>query len=226
MKALGQRGRFGLSALALIAFFCAAGWFCVTPIVDAARPLAEAILQMAGIAGKLDRSDDGGWVIWTQHVIVSGPPERLGQTAGLLLGVDDFRTLLRGVPIYLALMIASRPLLRPRFGRMGLGLAILFALFVLSACATVNFQFAVLVEQRANPLVSRITPPDFKIIAPAYGDVLFALAGYGNYLALMVLPLAAPLILWAGQSQDMVRRLLGAEPRVAADPSPDAPVAP
>jgi len=204
MKKIGARASFGLVALGALIVLLIAGWFCIPVLSHLLHGPTALLASVFGLATSIDVAPTGEWTIWSARRIDSGP--LLGRNAGIQLSLETFRSIMRGAPLYFALMLA--PPRAPRlFTKLIVGALILFIVFVLAALAEINLSNAVLVNGQAAPLGTRALPPNFTVTGERYSETAFNAAIYLRYVALFVAPLIAPVALWALQNPAAIAML-------------------
>ena len=83
---------------------------------------------------------------------------------------------------------------------------------------------AVILNHRSSLVTDNVPPPSFTVTRPALSGTAFFLSGLGMYLALQVLPLAAPIGLWAGLNPVGLKTLLLQPDGPAPSEDGEAPV--
>jgi hypothetical protein len=195
MNGLDARMRFGLVMFATLPGFLAITWFGAPTILEVLAPMAQAASRAVGQAQSLSVNPEGGWILMTDLVIESGPADMIGRNAGMVIGLDAMRNMLRALPILLALMLAP-PYDWRLPARLALSLAGLMLIFIVSMLAIFQGDLAVLINNQTSLVDERMRPPDFTVYAPDMSAFEFFLASFGYYLATQVVPLLAPVVLW------------------------------
>lgn len=191
------RYRFALLALAALLPLTTLWWLVVDDLIAALRPVTVFLVSTLLPVRDLIPNGHGGWTARTSLEITAGRPGAGQQEATFTVDAVLLRRYLVAVPFFLAL--AAAPPWAPRLLRLlAIGLSALAGLFVLSAASLVFTLLAVLVNHQPNPADrDYFVPPPFTVEAESYGGVAFFLAGLAFYAASYVLPLLAPILLWA-----------------------------
>lgn len=205
-----SRRRFALIAFlalgASLALWAVAQDAAASVMIAQARPLVEALAGATGLAQSIDAAPDGGWLVWTGRMIVSGPPGMEGTTAKLAISAEGLQHLLRTTPIFLALMAA------PPYGadlilRVAAGLAAFWLFLVIASLAAINCDIAIMVNHAPSP-VDQKAPPNFQVSARPYSEAAFFLAGLARYATFNVAPFILPVALWLALKPDALALLM------------------
>ncbi len=213
------RGRFGLTAAAALAPLLVLWWLGSGPVIDILRPGTDWLAGQLNLAQAVVSLPTHDWRVDTGLERASGT--EIGGVS-LILNADILRRLLLGFPLFLALVAAP-----PRVGPIrtaAIGCAVLVVLFWLSACSVIFNDVAVILNHRSSLVTDNVPPPSFTVTRPALSGTAFFLSGLGMYLALQVLPLAAPIGLWAGLNPVGLKTLLLQPDGPAPSEDGEAPV--
>jgi hypothetical protein len=187
------RGRFAATAAAALIPLLALWWLGSGMMIDLLRPGADWLAGQLHLSDSIVSSPSHDWRVDTGLERASGR-----EVGGVLtpLPADELRRLLLGFPLFLALVIAP-PRFRPA-RTAAIGVAVLVVVFWVSACSLLFNSVAVIVNHRSSLIMDTIPPPPFTVTRPPFSETAFFLSGLGMYLALQVVPLALPVLLWAG----------------------------
>lgn len=219
MPRLDPLWRWLLSAILALAACLAVWWWWLR------EPLIAGLLQAVGLLSP--------W-LWPDTVLGVGAQQQLGLLIVLPPPLTDPPRLFMALPLSfnraavifplfwgLTLATPGRGLLR----RLLLGTLLLLPVALVMVLLTAQFQ---LVLYRTHlPMLTEVPPADFALALPD-GTLARVVWGLGRQLAVLVLPVAAPLALWLSLHSAFLRRLvLGGwlQRRTAAlpDPSTDTP---
>jgi hypothetical protein len=148
------------------------------------------------------------WIIrtgWPIRVAPGAPAEQ----ASTLLGMANVRRMLSGFPLLLALLLTMVVTTRGRRVRpvlLGLG-----AWWGVSWAAVSGYAWhllAVLATGKASYVDANLVPPPFQLDVMPYPMWEFYLSGYTYYLAVLIVPVVSPLLIWAFVFRRDVRRLV------------------
>lgn len=197
---LSFRGRFTLTAIAALIGAAIIGWSAMDIIAEALRPLVELGLRLLGLAESATIDNTGSWIIRsTQRTLDEG------RAFDITLGRDIHIYILRSLPIFVALMLAP-PYDRSLTWRIPAGLLALLGVAALSVIAIVN-GYVVVAINHASP-VEGIPVPPFRLDAAPLPELWSTVSFLFYYGALMVLPLIAPVAIWALLKPQALRRLI------------------
>jgi hypothetical protein len=128
------------------------------------------------------------WKVSTQLRIVNSP-----ESLVIFLTKDRLAHLVLGFPLLWALLLATAG---PKKSRLVLGTLFLTILSLLGVAAHIWAFLAVVLNHRASVIDENLVPPAFTVMATAYPDWLFHLSSFAYYLAAIVVPLIAPVLIW------------------------------
>lgn len=200
-----QRMVFVVVAFGALAAMLGLGVLVADPMAALVRPLVQVLARLLGLASGIVSDGAGGWTIPAAVPAANGA--RIDVTVEL--EAASLRLMLRGFPIFLALMLAP-----PWNGRMAAGLitglftglGALTLVYVLSTLAVINHLMALASAQAAD--YARTLPAGVAVAAAPYPPAAMFFAELLNYLAVLVLPLIMPVILWAMVKPEGLRLLL------------------
>ena len=200
------RGGFGLSVgLALLPMLLL-WWFASGPIMDLLRVPSGWLIEAFQIGTGVTNTPNHDWWVETALQRASGAQ---GGPVTIQLPAPELRRMMLSLPLFIALIV-SKPRTRP-FRHAVIGVAILAAVFCASACLAVLDSLAVIVNHHSSMVGTEVAPPNFTVTRPHMSGAAFFLSGLGFYLALQVLPMIAPVMVWAALNWAGVRTLLDAE---------------
>jgi hypothetical protein len=191
-----KRGMLWLAPALLV------GWLASNLIIDALRPLVEALAGALHLAGSVAQTSAHDWIADTGLERASG-----NQIGAVLVPVpaDELRRFLVSIPIFLAFMAAAPP--NRLWRKLSVGLLVLIATFAISACSLIFDHISVIVNHHASLAADTTPPPDFTVTRTPYSAPVFFLAGLSVYLTLQFIPLALPVGLWAALSGERLAAL-------------------
>lgn len=128
------------------------------------------------------------WQVRTQLRIVNTP-----ESLVVFLTKDRLTHIVLGFPLLWALLLATTG---PKKLRLVLGTLLLTVLSLLGVAAHLWAYLAVVLNHRASVIDENLVPPAFTVMATAYPDWLFHLSSFAYYLAAIVVPLIAPVLIW------------------------------
>lgn len=205
-RALHPRMQFAIVAVAGLIAFYGLGLFLAGPLIAAMRPVAEMLGQAFGLATSIDATAEGWRAHTGLHVITGGAADV--RTADVVLPSETLHVLMRGAPLFVALM-AAPPWTKKLAGRIALGLAVLLVVYALSTLAVVLGKRVVLVNHVTDPM--GFPPPDYLVGAKPYGPFSFFLGSFFYYIAMMIWPIVGPVALWLVLKREAVSLLLRRE---------------
>lgn len=144
-----------------------------------------------------------GWVIRTAWPIAA----QAGQAATLAVTSIDqtsLKHMLSGFPMLLALMLATRG---RSLAKILMALASMALISWLTITASIWHRLIVMSGTHSE-FFTAVQPPPYKLLIEPAPMWQFYLSGYLMYLALLVIPFVAPLILWAALMRRQVRRMV------------------
>lgn len=155
--------------------------------------------------GGLKRIDpiDAGWRIHSGWPLAPGQG---GRREALILMIDQsaLRRMVSGFPLLIALLLATP---KPTLKRVMLGLLVLWIISWLAITAYVWHRLAIASGLPASFIDPSFSPPPFRLAMQPYPLWEYYLSGYLMYLALLVVPFVAPIIIWAALCQDRLRSM-------------------
>lgn len=169
------------------------------------EPLIEGLAQAFGWFGP--------W-LWPDAVLGLGRQGDLGLLITLIPPLTEPPSLFMALPLSFSRATVIFPLFwgltlatpgRGLFRRLLVGTALLVPVTLLIAVLAVQFQ---LVLYRTHlPMLTDLPPSDFALALPD-GPLVRLLSGLGRQLAVLVLPIGAPLLLWLSLHGGFLRRLV------------------
>jgi hypothetical protein len=181
-------------ALCLIGAY--ALWFGLAqlPALDSLWVLAELVWPKLFHGGLL-RIDplDVGWRIHSGWLPAAGPDERGGALI-LLIDQSALKRIVSGFPLLLALLLATR---KPTPKRVLLGLSVLWIISWLAITSYAWHRLAIASGLHTSFVDPSFSPPPFRLAMQAYPTWEVYLSGYLMYLAVLVVPFIAPIVIWA-----------------------------
>lgn len=176
------------------------------PALNSLWVLAELVWPKVFHGGLL-RIDplDAGWRIHTGWPLVPGAD---GRRNALILLIDQasLRRMVSGFPLLLALLLATyKPTLRLVLG----GLSALWIVSWLTITAYAWHRLAIASGLPASFVDPSFSPPPFRLTIQPYPLWEYYLSGYLMYLALLVVPFIAPIVIWAALCQARLRITIG-----------------
>ena len=218
--------RFGLSrfesrgAFPPVAFFWLAltlvlGVFLADPLIGGLRVFVEPLAGLFGLADRIAPDGKGGWLLPRTLTLDGGASANVT----LVLDAPTLRLRLRGLPIFVALMLAppwSPVGATPLWSRFCTGLVCMVGVFIVSVLVSMHFLGLIAAQQAAGMAQT--------LGASADGPAAQADGGFFprliNHVAVFVLPILAPVLLWVWLKPEGLRLLLG---RAPLPPAADAP---
>ena len=149
------------------------------------------------------------WLIRTGWPVVTEPgaPTERATTAVPLLIV---RRMVSGFPLLMALMLAVL-VTRKRIPRIQAMLAAMSVWWLVSWASVTGYAWhllSVLRNARTSYIDPSLVPPPFQLTVEAYPMWEYYLSGYVMYLSLLIVPVVAPVIIWAWVCRRQVMRLV------------------
>ena len=135
--------------------------------------------------------NDQSWEIVTSLGIVGAPPNEAPAT--FTFHIRGLMHSVLGFPLLWSLLMATPGHWKKR---LVIGTLILAVLSFLCQASQIWATLAVLVNHQANVLGDP-APPPFSVYAMPYPSWAFHLSSYAYYLSVLVLPVVAPLLVWA-----------------------------
>jgi hypothetical protein len=165
--------------------------------VEGLRLLANALLpdHVFWSLREIAASADGGWVLKTWLQVVGSSGE---QRALLVIGPELLAYVMRGLPMTLALVLATAGWRPKRW----LAALAAYALVALLACAgMVAAQFAVMLNHETNLIDGSMLPPPYRVNAAPVSSTAFFLACYADYIGRLIAPVVGALMIWVALCQ-------------------------
>lgn len=128
------------------------------------------------------------WKVRTQLMLVNSP-----ESLVVYLTKDRLAHMVLGFPLLWTLLLATAG---PKKARLVLGTLLLTILSLQEVAAHLWAYLAVVRNHRASVIDESLVPPAFMVTAAAYPDWLFHLSSFAYYLAAIVVPLIAPVLIW------------------------------
>jgi len=200
---LNARNRFLLRAVLLLPLLFAAWHGLRVPVLGAFCGAADAVWPHLFPHGLLwvEGSGSTNWIIHTGWPLALTPGQRLTvQMDTLVLG-----RLVAGFPLLFALCLATPG---PRWRRLAWGAALLTAMSWMALTFYAWHTLAIASGTQASFVDEHMRPLPFALAVTAYPAWQVYLSGYLMYLAILVIPFVAPLVLWAWLFRRFVRRLV------------------
>lgn len=132
---------------------------------------------------------------------ISGSTENLI----LFLAPSQLQRVVLGMPLMLALLLATSG---PKKLRLVFGVVCFFGLSLFGVAAHIWALLAVVVNHKASVIDQAMVPPAFMVIATPFPDWVFHLSSFVYYLAVLVLPLIGPVLIWVLLCPRGILRLL------------------
>jgi hypothetical protein len=140
------------------------------------------------------------WRVRTHLGIVNTP-----ESLVIFLTKETLKHIVLGFPLLWALLLASAG---PKKLRLVLGTLLLTGLSLLGVTAHIWAYLAVVVNHRASTIDESLMPPPFALLAAPYPDWQFHLSSFAYYLAVIVVPLISPVLIWVALCPRGVKRLV------------------
>lgn len=128
------------------------------------------------------------WRVRTQLGIVNS-----AETLIIFLAEPTLMHIVLGFPLLWALLLATTG---PKKLRLLLGTLLQTAFSLMGVAAHIWAYLAVVVNHRASVIDEKLVPPPFALIATPYADWVFHLSHFSYYLAVVVMPLISPVLIW------------------------------
>jgi hypothetical protein len=128
------------------------------------------------------------WKVRTQLMIVNS-----AEILVVFVVKQELMHLVLGFPLLWALLLAT---VGPKKLRLALGTLLLTVVSLLGVAAHIWVLLVTVINHRASEIVSNLAPPTFTVMATAYPDWLFHLSSFAYFLAVIVVPLLAPVLIW------------------------------
>jgi len=198
-----DRRKFLLVATAVAVATLVAGVFLADPLVAIARPIIRVLVLLLGLADSVGDHPAGGWKLSSAWNIPG-----IGAETSFDMQLEDptLRMMLRGYPVFLALMCA--PPWSPRdLVRTMTGLGVLY-LLLLASIVFVVFNLHVMAKAEiVNQLALRF--PAFSNQAVGPPSWMRSVSGLLASMGYIVIPYLAPAVLWVALKPEGWRLLAG-----------------
>jgi hypothetical protein len=168
------------------------------------RVLADSILPHCFPQGvsEIVLQADQSWKVRTGLTIQGEFP------AAMAIFFVDKTTLLRivmGFPLLWALLLATPG---SRLKRIAWGTLLLGGVSLLGISANMWAMIAVMFNHQASLIDESLVPPPFQVSVDPYPEWLFHLSTFAHYLAVLIVPVIAPVLIWVMLCPRGMRRLL------------------
>lgn len=110
-----------------------------------------------------------------------------------------------GFPLLWALLLATPG---SRLKRIAWGTLLLGGLSLLGIGMHVWALMAVMLNHQASLIDESLVPPPFRVSVDSYPEWLFHLSGFAHYLAVLIMPVIAPVLIWVMLCPRGVKRLV------------------
>ena len=168
------------------------------------RPVANGLLPHVFAQGvsELVQQGDGAWKVRTGLVAIGTVPP---QNAVMSLPLTELLRTVMGFPLTWALLLATPG---SRLKRLVLGTLLIGAVSLLGIAAHIWASLAVMVNHRASIIDSGMVPPPFLVSGEPFPEWAFQVSGFAHYLAALITPIVAPVIIWLALCPRGVMRLV------------------
>jgi len=195
--------RFLLKAFLLLPLTFSAWHWAQVPVLNAFCGVADAVwpsLFPNGLAW-VEGSGSADWIIHT------GWPVLLDRTQKLTVRLDILKLarMVAGFPLLFALCLATPGL---QWRRLAWGVGLLLSLCWMALTFYAWHTLAIASGTQPSFVDESMRPAPFALAIARYPAWQAYLSGYLMYLAILVIPFVAPLVLWAWLFRPFVRRLV------------------
>jgi hypothetical protein len=198
-----ERVRFLLVAAPVAVATLVAGVFLADPLVATARPIVRVLVLLLGLADSVGDHPASGWMLRENWTVPS-----IGAETSFDMQLEDptLRMMLRGYPVFLALMCA--PPWSPRdLVRTMTGVGVLYLLFLASIVFVVFNLHVMAKAEIVNQLALRF--PAFSNQAVGPPSWVRSVSGLLASMGYIVIPYLAPAVLWVVLKPEGWRLLAG-----------------
>jgi len=152
--------------------------------------------------GAIVRQDNQSWTVITRLVIEHSEPSSL---VVMEIAKQKLLHMIFGFPLLWGLLLAT-PGSRAR--RIAGGTLILIAISLLGIATDLWASLAVIVNHQASFIDEGVVPPPFLVSTAPYPQWLFYLSSFARYLAILIVPMIAPVLIWVMLCPRHIMRLL------------------
>jgi hypothetical protein len=131
------------------------------------------------------------------------------------VGTDDFlitflnketlQHIVLGFPLLWALLLATPGRWKKR---LVIGTALMVLLSLLGIAGHLWANLAVVANHRPSVIDESLVPPPYSVSATPYPDWLFHLSSFAHYLAILILPIIGPVLIWVALCPRELMRLV------------------
>jgi hypothetical protein len=168
------------------------------------RVLADAVLPRLFPQGvsEIVLQADQSWKVRTGLVVQDNLPPAMGI---IFVAKKMLLRIVMGFPMLWALLLATPG---SRLKRLVWGTLLLGAVSLLCTGGHLWALIAVLFNHRISLIDESLVPPPFRVVVDPYPDWLFHLSSFAHYLAVLIVPIVAPVLIWVMLCPRGVMRLV------------------
>ena len=148
------------------------------------------------------RQENQSWMVLTKLVIEHSDPSSL---VVMVVSKEKLLHMIFGFPFLWGILLAT-PGKRAR--RIIWGTLLLVAISLIGIATDLWASLAVIINHQASFIDEDVVPPPFRVSASPYPQWLLHLSSFARYLSILIVPMIAPVLIWAILCPRSIIRLL------------------